>query len=264
METTVAVDGGEVWARDEGDPAGPGLPLVLLHPGIGDSRIWDGVVPALTGRRRVIRYDARGFGRSPTPTTSYSQRRDALAVLDRFGIERAVLAASSMGGATSLSVALAEPDRVAGLALIAPGVTGASGLKPPEVMVEIEQLAKAGDMDGLVAMALRLWASADPAPDGAPARQLRGAIPAWFTTYAHDVADPPAYDRLGEVAAPCVLALCERDQPAVIAVNEEMAARIPDCRLVRLADCDHFPTLREPGTVARLIGELCAQVDPPG
>ncbi|EPH45192.1 alpha/beta fold hydrolase [Streptomyces aurantiacus] len=262
METMVPVDGGEVWARDEGDPEGPGLPLVLLHPGVGDSRVWDDVVPAVSGRRRIIRYDARGFGRSPRPATRYSQLRDALAVLDHFGIDRAVVAASSMGGATAFSLAVAAPERVAGLALFAPGATGATGLESPEVNAEIERLAKAGDMDGLVALGLRLWGATDPAPDGEAARQLRAAIPAWFTTYGQDVADPPTFDRLGEIAVPCVLAIGDLDQREVIACNEEMAARVPGCRLVRLAGCDHFPTLREPGTVARLILDLCAQVDP--
>src|SRR6185437_15317555 len=53
----IAVDGGEVWADDSG---GDGPPLVLLHPGVGDSRIWEPVLPALTASYRVIRYDARG------------------------------------------------------------------------------------------------------------------------------------------------------------------------------------------------------------
>src|SRR6476646_6926360 len=55
----IAVDGGEVWTDDSG---GDGPPLVLLHPGVGDSRIWEPVLPALTALYRVIRYDARGYG----------------------------------------------------------------------------------------------------------------------------------------------------------------------------------------------------------
>jgi pimeloyl-ACP methyl ester carboxylesterase len=57
METTVSVSNGELWADDSG---GDGLPLVLLHPGIADSSVWDPVLPALTARHRVIRYDCRG------------------------------------------------------------------------------------------------------------------------------------------------------------------------------------------------------------
>src|SRR5213083_609023 len=78
-ETMVAVDGGEVWA-DDGEGDGP--PLVLLHPGVGDSRIWESVRPALTAAYRVIRYDARGFGRSGAPKVKFSLLADLVTVLD--------------------------------------------------------------------------------------------------------------------------------------------------------------------------------------
>ncbi|WP_282794432.1 alpha/beta hydrolase [Streptomyces sp. CC224B] len=48
----VRVDGGEVWADDTG---GEAPPVVLLHPGVGDSRVWDGVLPFPTGRHRMLR-----------------------------------------------------------------------------------------------------------------------------------------------------------------------------------------------------------------
>ena len=80
----IAVDGGEVWADDSG---GDGPPLVLLHPGIGDSRIWEPVLPALTASYRVIRYDARGFGRSPAPTAKFSLLADLISVLGYYGFD---------------------------------------------------------------------------------------------------------------------------------------------------------------------------------
>jgi hypothetical protein len=82
-ETMIAVDGGEVWADDSG---GGGAPVVLLHPGVGDSRIWEPVLPALTASWRVIRYDARGFGRSPAPAVKFSLLADLITVLDYFGL----------------------------------------------------------------------------------------------------------------------------------------------------------------------------------
>src|SRR5262245_61841913 len=92
METMVQIDGDEVWAEDLG---GAGwLPVVLLHPGIADSRVWDGVLPGLVERYRVIRYDSRGFGRSPAPTGKYSLAGDLRAVLDHFRLRRAVLVGS--------------------------------------------------------------------------------------------------------------------------------------------------------------------------
>jgi 3-oxoadipate enol-lactonase len=259
MESMVRVKGGEVWADDTGaGTGGEGPPVVLLHPGIADSRVWDPVAPALAERHRVIRYDARGFGRSPNPTVSYSLAEDLRAVLDHFGVQRAVLVGSSMGGATAISGALDEPDRVAGLVLLVPGVTGYPDLEDPELTAKIDELATAGDMDGLVALSLSAWAAAGTPPDAEAEALLRAAIPAWFTTYGHQAEDPPAFPRLGELSLPCTLLLGEKDLPRTVRCNEAMAEAIPGCRLVRLPDCDHLPTLRAPETVAHLVGDLCA------
>ncbi|MFC5666385.1 alpha/beta fold hydrolase [Kitasatospora misakiensis] len=259
METMVPVDNGQVWADDSGQ--GDGLPLVLVHPGVGDSAIWDPVLPALTARHRVIRYDARGFGRSPAPTAGYSLVRDLAAVLDHFGLERTVLVGSSMGGATSISLTLDAPDRVAGLALIVPGVNGFD-LTTPEMYAEVGRLAEAGDLEGIVRYGLSLWGLAGggtPEADPVAAAQLRGVLPAWFAAVGRQEAEPSALDRLGEIAVPTALALGELDRPEVWRFNEETAARIPGCRLVRLADSDHYPTLREPAAVTRLIEDVHAE-----
>ncbi|MEV5969523.1 alpha/beta hydrolase [Streptomyces sp. NPDC051921] len=260
METTVPVDGGELWADDTG---GDGLPMVLVHPGVGDSTIWDPVLPALDGRRRLVRYDARGYGRSPAPVTPYSPAADLARVLDHFGLDRAVVVASSMGGAASISYALDHPERVAGLALFVPVVTGYDDLDETELYQEVERLAKAGDMEGIVRLGLGLWgraAGGSPESDPVAAAHFRAVLPAWFANVGHQQPDPPAYDRLGEIAAPTVLALGEQDRPGVVRCNERMASRIPGCRLARLAGSDHYPMLREPETVARLVEELYAEV----
>lgn len=258
MERMVTVEGGEVWADDTGEEgAVGGPPLVLLHPGLGDSRIWDQVLPGLADRRyRVIRYDARGFGRSPEPSTSYTQVQDLKAVLDHFGVERAVLVGSSMGGSTAISMAVEEPDRVAALALLVPGVSGYPGLESAALTEQIGRLAEAGDMDGLVDLGLRYWGAAGPAPDTEAAESLRAVIPAWFSTYGHETPAAPAFDRLAELKLPSALLLGEKDQPEVVRCNEEIAAAIPGCHLVRLPACDHFPTLRAPEAVLQLVTDL--------
>lgn len=256
---------GEVWADDSGEAreagaAEGGPPLVLLHPGVGDSRIWEPVLPALLERHRVIRYDARGYGRSPAPTTSYTQSEDLRSVLDHFGLDRAVLVGTSLGGRTAISSTLDDPGRVAALGLLVPGVTGYPELESPELTEQIGKLAEAGDVDGMIALGLRVWGAAGTAPDTAAAEQLRAAIPGWFSSYGHETEDAPAFDRLGELKLPCALLLGEKDLPQVVRCNEEMAARVPGCRLVRLPECDHFPTLRAPDAVVGLVAELYGRV----
>jgi 3-oxoadipate enol-lactonase len=76
---------------------------VLVHPGVGDSRIWDPILPALTERHPVIRYDARGFGRSPLPTVPFVLLDDLVTVLDHYRIERTAIVGAPCWSATSTS-----------------------------------------------------------------------------------------------------------------------------------------------------------------
>ena len=86
MQTMVRVGSDSVWAEDSG---GGGPLLVLLHEGIGDSRMWDPLWPQLTAAARVIRYDVRGFGRSPAATENFALLGDLRTILDHFGVASA-------------------------------------------------------------------------------------------------------------------------------------------------------------------------------
>jgi 3-oxoadipate enol-lactonase len=250
-ETLVAVDGGEVWADDSG---GAGRPLVLLHPGVGDSRIWDGILPALTPKYRVIRYDARGFGRSPAATEEYSQLLDLLAVLDHFGIERAHFSGCSGGGGTVVDLALAEPARVRSMVLLAPGISGYAWPAEPELDAEFDALVAAGDEDRLVDLTIRIWGAAGPDPFISDlARSATRAL----GSQRFQRPDPPAFDCLGEITAPSVIMVGDLDRPGLIESNEQAAARIPGCTLIRMAGADHYPTVRDPELVLETIRSHC-------
>src|SRR5256885_11507895 len=119
MELRVPVADGEVWAEDH---AGEDPPGVLLHPGWGDSRIWQPVMQRLGPRPRIIRYDVRGYGRSPAPNVPFPQLGDLCAVLDHLAVPPAVVVGHSGGGGTAISLALTDPGRVRALVLLAPGL----------------------------------------------------------------------------------------------------------------------------------------------
>lgn len=99
---------------------GAGLPLVCLHGAGGTHRHWAQLFAPLSAMVRLIAPDLPGHGRSAPPGRSSiaAYAADVLALLDRLGLERVVLAGHSMGAAAALEVALAAPQRVAGLALL--------------------------------------------------------------------------------------------------------------------------------------------------
>lgn len=109
-----------------GELAGTGTPVVLLH-GLTATRRYVTMGSRVLERsgQRTFAYDARGHGHStPAPTPdAYTYEllaEDLRAVLDRLGVERAVLAGASMGAQTALRFALEHPERVLALGLITP------------------------------------------------------------------------------------------------------------------------------------------------
>jgi pimeloyl-ACP methyl ester carboxylesterase len=115
------VAGMKVHLRDEGPRDDPN-PIVLMHGTISSLHTWDGWAEALTGQRRVIRFDLAGFGLTgPSPDGIYSEASDVrlvIAILDALGIARCVLGGNSLGGGIACRTALAHPSRVERLILV--------------------------------------------------------------------------------------------------------------------------------------------------
>jgi 3-oxoadipate enol-lactonase len=104
------------------DVRGRGSPLVLIQ-GVGVGRWgWEPVADRLARRFRVITIDNRGIGASDAPPGHYSTRMmadDVLAVLDDAGVQRASVVGTSLGGMIAQELALAHPERVDRLVLVA-------------------------------------------------------------------------------------------------------------------------------------------------
>jgi 3-oxoadipate enol-lactonase len=256
--TMIEVDGGTVWADDTG---GDGPPLVLLHPGVGDSRIWDPVLPALAQTYRVIRYDTRGFGQSPAPTVKYWLLRDLAAVLDHFGLERVAIVGCSQGGASALGLALQQPLRVPALVLLCPGIPGIplddDSDEAAALGAEWERAEAAGDVDGLASVTQRVWGRAGATPEAV--EQFRSSARAVLCGGDFEQEDPPVFDRLGEIAVPTSLLVGDIDFAPLIAADKAAAARIPGCELIVVPGMDHLPPLRDPALVLRTITSTLAR-----
>jgi len=256
--TMIDVDGGTVWADDSG---GDARPLVLLHPGVGDSRIWDPVLPALAKKYRVIRYDARGFGQSPAPTVKHSLLRDLVAVLDHYGLDRVAIVGCSQGGASALGLALQQPQRVPALVLLCPGIPGIplddDSDEAAVLGAEWERAEAAGDVDGLASVIQRVWGRAGATPDAM--EQFRSSARAALSSDDLEQEDPPVFDRLGEIAVPTSLLVGDADFPPLIEADKAAAARIPGCELILVPGMDHLPPLRDPEAVLRAIAGTLAR-----
>jgi pimeloyl-ACP methyl ester carboxylesterase/GNAT superfamily N-acetyltransferase len=257
MQTMVPVGADRIWAEDS---EGAGPPLVLLHSGVADARLWDPVWAELTAAFRVIRYDCRGFGRSPEASEPYTDLADLRAVLDHFGIGRAALAGCSQGGGTAAELGLAEPGRVRSLVLLCPGFEDFQWPPPqPGLAAREAALTAAGDEDGLVELWLGEWGAAGADPF--VAELMRSSLRA-ESSEALRVPAGPVFARLGELRAPTVIMVGELDTSALIASNVHAAQRMPVCTLIRMPGVDHYPPVRDPAAVAGAILAHCLEPGP--
>lgn len=245
MEQLINVGTGVVWGEDSGEDLPP---VVMLHPGVGDSRIWDSVWARLAGQRRLIRYDVRGFGRSAPPVGRFSRLDDLRRVLDQLGVGPAVFAGCSMGGGLAVDLALAEPERVRGLVLACPGISGAPEARDPDDEPD------SADPEVFLAQGLARWARAGGDP--LVVDLLRSAVRFWLHWGDSFDDDGDAWSRLEAITVPSVLLLGDLERPSFVPACVEAARRIPGCRLVRIPGADHFVPLRAPDVVVEAVRSM--------
>ena len=106
------------------DQAGTAHPLLLVHAGIVDRRMWDPVWDALAARFQVIRPDLRGFGETPNPDGGFAHLRDLAELLRSLEAAPAHVVGVSMGAGAALELALSAPELADRLVLVAPGLAG--------------------------------------------------------------------------------------------------------------------------------------------
>jgi 3-oxoadipate enol-lactonase len=240
----------QLWVEETG---GAGVPIVLLHPGISDSTIWDRMVPLLDGHR-VVRYDRRGVGRSPLATEEFQALRDLVTVLDHLGVERAHLVGNSMGGETSLALATTEPERVASMTLVCPGIGGYPWPDPsPEeqdLYRRYQEAKQTRDIATLVEIGLGEWCRSGV--DDYLTDQMRRTTEADFSQGDLEQDNPEQWDLVDKVEVPTTVIAAALDPADSLQASLDLADRIPDAELVRL-DVDHVPQYRDPEAVAAAV-----------
>ncbi len=263
---TLDVPGGKL-SFDEG---GKGRPIVLLHEGIADRRMWDREFSILAHDHRVVRYDLRGYGGSTPATSEYSPVRDLVALLDHLAVTRPLIVGPSVGGKIALDLTLANPERVGALLLIAPGYSGMDydhvpgGKATFERDERLSQAAAdawaAGKLEEATEHLRQLWASS-----------LTGGALELFRTMVRDNAKEifeersgryetregaPAAARLKEIRVPTRILVGDRDNPAMPHCANFLARGIAGAKVELVPGADHLLNLSRPGAFDTALREF--------
>lgn len=253
---TLDVPGGKIAYEKRGR----GPPVVLLHEGIADRRMWDREFSELASKCHVIRYDLRGFGGSTAATSEFYPVRDLKALLNHLRVKLPLIVGPSVGGKIALDFTLAHPDEVGALLLIAPGYSGMDYDQVPggkATFERDERLSKAasdawaaGHLDEAIENLRQLWASA-----------LTGTALELFRAMVRDNAKEvfedrsgqherregaPAAGRLKEIQVPTLILVGDRDNPAMPHCANFVGRGIAGAQVQLVPGADHLlkPTFR--------------------
>ena len=260
-------------ARIAYDVAGSGPAVLLLHAGIGDRRMWDAQVPTFAEHFTVIRFDARGFGETRKPDAPFAPYGDALALLDHLEISRAHVVGVSMGSQTAIEAAIAAPERVS--ALVAVGARTGTPVSP-ELRAgweRVDELYEAGDIAGAVEYELRMWVDGpDRGPDAVDpemrerVREMNAALFTRDDVECEEIPfDPPAAERLAEIAAPTLIVYGDKDVHDVRQAAGPLASTILGAQLAVIPDAAHLPQMERPELFNEIVlGFLLEVASTPG
>lgn len=254
---------------------GEGPTIVLVHAGVADRRSWQDVAGLLAGPATVVTYDCRGYGESPLTPGPFTHLDDLLAVLDEMTAGQVWLGGSSMGGRIALDAAITAPDRIAGLVLLAPGISGVpqARLDPDSerLVALLETADAAGDSGQVGRLLTHLWLDGPSAAEGrvsGPARNL--ALDMISIIIRNDTPEDPedagvdAWNRLAEVTVPAVVACGDLDLPYLVSDSRHLTERLPLGRHRVLPGMAHLPYLENPPLIAGLIAGALADGKPTG
>jgi proline iminopeptidase len=259
------------------EEAGQGTPVLFVHEFAGDHRSWEPQMREFGKRYRAIAYAARGYTPSDVPPdkNAYSYKhvmRDCVAVLDHLKIESAHIVGLSMGGYTTLQVALNHPGRVRSMTLAGTG-SGSERWFTEEFHKSSQELATVFEREGSAAVAKtygngpsrvpfaikdergfaefsRMLAEHDPQGSANTSRGFQGARPSLYDFESGIRAlNIPALIVVGDEDERCI-------EPSLF-LKHTLAAS----GLVMFPKTGHVVNLEEPDLFNQVVRDFLARVD---
>ena len=239
--------------------SGTGEHMTLIH-GVGSSmESWGGVIEALGGGYRILRYDLRGHGASSKPPGPYPLEQftaDLEQLLDHRGVDATTLVGFSFGGMIGPAFALAHPERVRRLVIVS-AVCGRTPEERARLVARADELERGGASVTIDA-ALERWFTPEfregyPEVIEAHRRRATRNDPQGYAAAYRCFAEGELEDRIGRLECPTLIMTGEHDPGSNVRMAQLMHERIAGSRLVILARLRHNVLVEAPALVARHI-----------
>jgi 3-oxoadipate enol-lactonase len=272
VSPTSRTSGGIAYDRAgrRGDP-----PVVLIHAGVADRRMWDPIWPGLTADRDAVRLDLRGFGESvERPDGALSPVDDVVATLAELDIAQCHLVGASFGAGVAVEATLTKPETVLSLLLSPPAGSLLATITPDlRAFFDAERSAVArGDLDAAVEANLNWWvegvqrgaSDVDSGVRGRVRLMQRRAfeVTAGWDDVEESELDPPALERLTEIRIPTLILIGALDLDTVHDAARRLADGIATARLIEWPDTAHLPSMERPEDFVELLRDWLTSTRP--
>jgi len=246
------------------ETAGRGKPLVLVHAGFLNMRMWDALVPAFTPHYRVITIDMPGHGKTTGVDTILLVADAIRTVLDSLHIQKTAIAGVSMGAAATLDFVIRHPARVTKAILVSPGLNGwQKFIMLDSISVQcFNEIDKAADTKNdtvMAAMMVKYWfdgpfrtpADVDPAARKYIYDATRQNVALHNLNGLPNFATPRAADMLQTIQTPVLIMDGDKDVPLVMSTGKILNDNIKGSKRIIFPGAGHMINLEMPAEFAK-------------
>ncbi|OKH28756.1 alpha/beta fold hydrolase [Chroogloeocystis siderophila] len=247
---------------------GTGEPLLLIPGFACDYAHWDLLMPSLVTEYQVIRLDNRGIGQSSAPDSPYSIKqmaKDAAILLEHIGVSKVHVAGHSMGGQIAQELALAHPEKVHSLMLLATFAIG--DRRFCSIIETLGDLPRILDPEAYFYVVLP-WAVSEDfyLIPGAVEEALKLKLEYPFPPTPHGlyhqsraIISSNTLNRLQEITCPTLVLVSQQDILTPIKFSEQLAQGISNAELVVLKRGGHDLLIDAPEAVATAMLNFLAK-----
>ena len=245
---TVRANGIDIHYRTDGTDG----PWVVLAHALGvDHQLWDSIAQRLASRHRVLRYDARGHGKTSAPHGAYTLFQladDVAGLLDALSIEQAHFVGLSMGGMVGQVLGVRHPHRLLSLTLC--DTVSYTPVSAHAMWDERIGQVEAHGMSGIVEPTIQRWLTTpfrEAHPDIVERIRslLRTTPPHGYVGTCLAIKALDTRSSLARIACPTFVITGEQDTGAPVEAAREIASHIPDARLKVISDAAHLAPIEQ-------------------
>jgi 3-oxoadipate enol-lactonase len=245
---------------------GSGLPIIMIHGGGMDCRMWDGQFDEFSKNYRVIRYDIRNHGRTTSESGKFYYHEELKTLMDSLKLKKAVVMGLSMGGAIAIDFTIMHPERVIALISVSSCLSGYE-IKDKEIVENDAKMRKAssgGSFNSVVELVLSSWvdgpyrspAQVDTSVRNNAKRLITSTYSRWNPLVIAEDINPPAAKRLKEIKVPTLAIVGNLDTPSIHTIANLINKDVSGAQKYIIIGTGHLVNMEKPAEFNTVVSNF--------